>query len=143
MVTLPIDALLIIENQKCQGHYGFHSFPVVDRFCLFIYLRVLTFPLEDCQEFGNFVITLINHKNFKKCQKCQRFDKISKFSKISTFFKILTFKNFMISKFSKKFQNFHKIYKFQKKNLLLKYSLLYNKRVVIRTSYQPPYQPGA
>jgi hypothetical protein len=21
-----------------QGHYGFHSFPVVDRFCLFIYL---------------------------------------------------------------------------------------------------------
>jgi hypothetical protein len=38
----------------------------------------------------------------------------------------------MISKFSKKFQNFHKIYKFQKKNLLLKYSLLYNKRVVIR-----------
>jgi hypothetical protein len=28
-------------------------------FCLFIYLRVLTFPLEDCSEFGNFVITLI------------------------------------------------------------------------------------
>jgi hypothetical protein len=24
---------------------GFHSFPVVDWFCLFIYLRVLTFPL--------------------------------------------------------------------------------------------------
>jgi hypothetical protein len=21
-----------------QGHYGFHSFPVVDWFCLFIYL---------------------------------------------------------------------------------------------------------
>ena len=21
-----------------QGHYGVHSFPVVDRFCLFIYL---------------------------------------------------------------------------------------------------------
>ena len=28
-----------------QGHYGFHSFPVVDLFCLFIYLWVLTFPL--------------------------------------------------------------------------------------------------
>jgi hypothetical protein len=25
-----------------QGHYGFHSFPVVDWFCLFIYLWVLT-----------------------------------------------------------------------------------------------------
>jgi hypothetical protein len=42
-----------------QGHYGFHSFPVVDWFCLFIYLWVLTFPLEDCSEFGNFVITHI------------------------------------------------------------------------------------
>jgi hypothetical protein len=42
----------------CQGYYGFHSFPVVDRFCLFIYLCVLTFPLLDCSEFGNFVITL-------------------------------------------------------------------------------------
>jgi hypothetical protein len=42
-----------------QGHYGFHSFPVVDWFCLFIYLWVLTFPLEDCSECGNFVITLI------------------------------------------------------------------------------------
>jgi hypothetical protein len=41
-----------------QGHYGFHSFPVVDWFCLFIYLWVLTFPLQDCSEFGNFVITL-------------------------------------------------------------------------------------
>jgi hypothetical protein len=28
-----------------QSHYGFHSFPVVDRFCLFLYLWVLTFPL--------------------------------------------------------------------------------------------------
>jgi hypothetical protein len=28
-----------------QGHYGVHSFPVVDWFCLFIYLWVLTFPL--------------------------------------------------------------------------------------------------
>ena len=39
-----------------QGHYGFYSFPVVD---WFIYLWVLTFPLADCSEFGNFVITLI------------------------------------------------------------------------------------
>jgi len=44
-----------------QGHYGFHSFPVVDWFCLFIYLWVLTYPLEDCSEFGNFAITLINY----------------------------------------------------------------------------------
>jgi hypothetical protein len=42
-----------------KGHYGFHSFPVADWFCLFIYLWVLTFPLLDCSEFGNFVITLI------------------------------------------------------------------------------------
>ena len=50
-----------------QGHCGFHSFPVVDWFCLFVYLWVLTFPLLDCSEFGNFVITLIervrNNKN--------------------------------------------------------------------------------
>ena len=39
---------------------GFHSFLVADWFCLFIYLWVLTFPLEDCSEFGNFVITLIS-----------------------------------------------------------------------------------
>ena len=44
-----------------QGHYGFHSFPVVDRFCLLIYLWVLTFPLYDGSEFGNFVITLISN----------------------------------------------------------------------------------
>jgi hypothetical protein len=43
-----------------QGHYSFHSFPVVDWFCLFIYLWVLTFPLEDCSEFSNFVITHIH-----------------------------------------------------------------------------------
>jgi hypothetical protein len=46
-----------------QGHYGFHSFPVVDWFCLFIYLWVLTFPLLDCSEFGNFVITLIYERS--------------------------------------------------------------------------------
>ena len=38
-------------------HMEYISF--VDWFCLFIYLWVLTFPLEDCSEFGNFVITLI------------------------------------------------------------------------------------
>ena len=48
-----------------QGHYGFPSFPVVDWFCLFIYLWVLTFHLEDCSEFGNFVITLIYPSNWK------------------------------------------------------------------------------
>ena len=46
-----------------QGQYGFHSFPVVDWFCLFIYLWVLTFPLLDCSEFGNFVITLIYERS--------------------------------------------------------------------------------
>ena len=46
-----------------QGHYGFHSFPVVDWFCLFVYLWVLTFPLLNCSEFGNCVITLIDGGN--------------------------------------------------------------------------------
>jgi hypothetical protein len=32
-------------NFKYFSHYGFHSFPVVDWFCLFIYLWVLTFLL--------------------------------------------------------------------------------------------------
>ena len=44
------------------GHFGVHSFPVVDWFCLFICLWVLPFPLEDCSEFGNFVINLIHGK---------------------------------------------------------------------------------
>ena len=43
-----------------QGHCGFPSFPVVDWFCLFVDLRVLPFPLEDCSVFGNFFITLIS-----------------------------------------------------------------------------------
>jgi hypothetical protein len=48
-----------------QGHYGSHSFPVVDWFCLFIYLWVFTFPLKDCPGFGNFVITLTcNRKGY-------------------------------------------------------------------------------
>ena len=42
-----------------SGPLRFPSFPVVDWFCLFIDLWVLTFPLEDCSVFGNFVITLI------------------------------------------------------------------------------------
>ena len=49
-----------------QDHYGFPSFPVVDGFCLFIYLWVLTFPLEDRSEFGNFVITLL----YYLCNQC-------------------------------------------------------------------------
>jgi hypothetical protein len=32
----------------------------IRRVTLFIYLSVLTFPLLDCSEFGNFVITLID-----------------------------------------------------------------------------------
>ena len=43
-----------------QGHYGFHSFPCIDWFCLFIYLWVLTFPLLDCSEFGNLLLPLIS-----------------------------------------------------------------------------------
>jgi hypothetical protein len=54
-----IDSLFLPIIGGAQDHYGFHSFPVVDWFCLFIYLWVLTFPLKGCSEFGNFVITLI------------------------------------------------------------------------------------
>ena len=54
-----IIVLLWLHLSFSLFHYGFHSFSVVDWFCLFIYLWVLTFPLEDCSEFGNFVITLI------------------------------------------------------------------------------------
>ena len=43
-----------------SGSLRFHSFSVVDWFCLFIYLWVLTFPLLDCSDLGNFVITLIH-----------------------------------------------------------------------------------
>jgi hypothetical protein len=34
-----------------RGHCGFTSFPVVDWFCLFVDLWVLTFPLEECSVF--------------------------------------------------------------------------------------------
>ena len=58
-----------------QGHYGFHSFPVVYWFCLFIYLWVLTFPFGDHSEFDNFVITLISWNIFyvKACTICHVF----------------------------------------------------------------------
>ena len=46
-----------LKNQSIVLRFA--SFPVVDWFCLFIDLWVLTFPLEDCSVFGNFVITLI------------------------------------------------------------------------------------
>jgi hypothetical protein len=55
-----------------QGHYGFHSFPVFDWFCLFIYLRVLTFPSVilllplftiNC---GFIVIFLLKHLNYSR-----------------------------------------------------------------------------
>jgi hypothetical protein len=42
------------------GSLRFSQFSGCWLICLFIYLLVLTFPLEDCSEFGNFVITLIN-----------------------------------------------------------------------------------
>ena len=45
-----------------------HRVKVVDWFCLFIYLWVLTFPLQDCSEFGNFVITLIRQASKKESQ---------------------------------------------------------------------------
>jgi hypothetical protein len=41
-----------------SGSLRFHSFPVVDWFCLFIYLWVSTFPLLDCSEFGSFAPNL-------------------------------------------------------------------------------------
>jgi hypothetical protein len=60
LIKLSVQPTISLEMPvPCYGHYGFHSFPVVDWFCLFKYLWVLTFPLEDCSEFGNFVITLI------------------------------------------------------------------------------------
>jgi hypothetical protein len=71
-----------------QGHNGFHSFRVVDWFCLFIYVCVLTFPLLDCSEFGNFVITFIydhvllhDHLNCQK--KCKNRTKKSFQEKLS------------------------------------------------------------
>ena len=50
------------KRYSFQGHYGFHSFPVVDWFCLFIYLWVLTFPLEDCSEFVYLLLPFFNGK---------------------------------------------------------------------------------
>jgi hypothetical protein len=42
----PFYPVIHIFTVPSQGHYGFHSFAVVDWFCLFIYLWVLTFPLQ-------------------------------------------------------------------------------------------------
>ena len=42
-----------------SGSLLFSQFSGCWLICLFIYLWVLTFPLENCSEFGNFVITLI------------------------------------------------------------------------------------
>ena len=59
--TISLEMISLEMPIPSQGHYDFHSFPVVDWFCLYINLWVLTFSLEDCSEFGNFVITLIVH----------------------------------------------------------------------------------
>ena len=53
-----------------SGSLRFSQFSVVDWFCLFIYIWVLTFPLEDCSEFGNFFITLICPFSFGHCLVC-------------------------------------------------------------------------
>ena len=58
-VSIQIPTISLEMPVPSQGHYGFHSFSLVDWFCLFIYLCVFTFPLEDCSQFGNFVITFI------------------------------------------------------------------------------------
>jgi hypothetical protein len=44
-----------------QGHYGFHSFPVVDWFCLFIYLWVLTFLCKIVRSSVILLLPLFNH----------------------------------------------------------------------------------
>jgi hypothetical protein len=75
-----------------QRHYGFHSLPVVDWFCLLIYLWVLTFPFSDCSEFGNFVITLISLTCFNKylltlidVHKCKHVNATSTHRRLSGF----------------------------------------------------------
>ena len=61
VVSIIIGQLLHFFRNACikSGSLRFSQFSVFDWFCLFIYLWVLTLPLEDCSEFGNFVITLI------------------------------------------------------------------------------------
>jgi hypothetical protein len=57
--------MAVMTRGNADGHYSHPRAIITDRehitgwFCLFIYLWVLTFPLEDSSEFGNFVITLI------------------------------------------------------------------------------------
>jgi hypothetical protein len=63
VVSIIIGQLLHFFRNACikSGSLRFHIFPVVDWFCLFIYLWVLTLPLEDCSEFGYFVITFTEY----------------------------------------------------------------------------------
>ena len=51
----------------------FKVFQLLTDFFLFIYFWVLTFPLEDCSEFGNFVIILILSWIFKVLAHCNIF----------------------------------------------------------------------
>jgi hypothetical protein len=44
------------HNWRYRTKCGFPSFPVVDWFCLFVDVWILSFPLEDCSVFGNFVM---------------------------------------------------------------------------------------
>jgi hypothetical protein len=67
-----------------QGHCGFHSFPVVDLFCLFVDLWVLPFLLEDCSVFDNFVITLI-----VSCTSCMLIDILQDFLVVSCWSQVL------------------------------------------------------
>ena len=63
VVSIIIGQPLHFFRNACikSGSLRFSQFPVVDWFCLFIHLWVLTLPLEDCSEFGNFVITLTEY----------------------------------------------------------------------------------
>jgi hypothetical protein len=63
VVSIIIGQLLHFFRNACikSGSLRFHSFPVVDWFCLFIHLWVLTLPLEICSEFDNFGITLTEY----------------------------------------------------------------------------------
>ena len=57
--TMTIDLGFALVNSQCLGDnkLAIPSYPVNK---YIIYLWVLTFPLEDCSEFGNFVITHIH-----------------------------------------------------------------------------------
>ena len=52
--------LALLRNAYTKsGSLRFSQFFACWLICLFIYLWVFTFPLEDCLQFGNFVITFI------------------------------------------------------------------------------------